>query len=113
MSNYVLAFFNFFIIPLISLKIFYKRNLGNGKFPTRLQLLLDYGTFASLDLVFEKLIVALLRKFFPLLQIDDGSGRYTLVGVVAAFLLPYGIEICKKLFSVKCRIGGEKGNEKN
>lgn len=106
MIDLAVVFVNVFVLPLISLYIYMKRQDKQLLFT--FENVCIYSIFLAVGLVFNKGISIVIRIFFAK-NIDLNFTVYTMVGIVIFALLPIVFEIVKKYFSVKLEV---KKNEK-
>ena len=102
---------NLFLVPFISLAIWYARKGETPKCTPAFRM--QYACFTVILVPVIKIAATLAEKALGM-PIELYSGYYTLAGIVCAAILPYAAEILKKIFNVKCTIGrnGEHEDKK-
>ncbi len=101
MIDFAIVFVNVFILPLISLYIYMKRQ--NKELLFTFENVCKYSIFLSVGFVFNKGISIVIKTFFSK-NIDLNFAAYTAIGIITFALLPLLFEIFKKYFSVKLEV---------
>jgi hypothetical protein len=105
MVENMMAFINFFMLPLISLYIHSKR--GAKELVFTFETICIYSIFLSAGIVCNKAIMVVIRMLF-MTDINISSGFYTIIGVFTFVLLPILFEIVKQHFSIRIEAKNEK-----
>lgn len=106
MVNDTIAFINLFLLPIISLYLYNKRNKKELLF--NFENICLYSLYLSVGSICNKAIIVIIR-FFLTVQININSSYYTAIGVLTFALLPIIFEIIKKHLSIIVEVkNGEK-----
>lgn len=97
----LITFINLFFIPILSLRIYCKRNSIEWKF--NFDLVYRYTLFCILNLPFTRVFTAGLEKILHITCLADSS-KYTLVAIVTAAILPFLVEIVEHYVHVDVSI---------
>ncbi len=87
------SFINLFMVPVITLAVFYRNNKADFK-PT-FELLIKYSIIVSLNIPLTR-VFTLFAKTLTGLNIEADSSYYTVCALVAAVVMAYGWEYCLK-----------------
>ncbi len=93
----LITFINLFLIPLISLRIYTKRN--SIEWVINFDLVYKYALFCIMNLPFTRLFTSMLEKI-GIVCLPDSS-KYTLVAIVSAILLALLFEIIKHYVDIE------------
>lgn len=104
-SLVLITFINLFFVPLISLRIYCKRN--SVKWIINFELAYQYALFCILNLFFSRIVCAFIEKNWGIVCLAD-SAKYTLVAFIISALLPVLIEIIERYVKIEVIIEDKK-----
>lgn len=104
----LITFINLFLIPLISLRIYYKRSSLEATF--NFELVFRYALYCILNLLFARITCSLLEKTIGLVCLADSS-KYTLIALITASILPFIVEIIEHFIKVDVTINYKEKNK--
>lgn len=96
-----ISFINYFMVPVISLRIYCKRH--SIEWNCSLGLLYKYIVMCVLNLPLGRVCAAVVERITSSIILAE-STKYTMLALVVAIMLPYAIEVVEKLVQVDVEI---------
>jgi len=100
-----ISFINYFMIPLISLRIYCKRHSLEWK--CSMEFLYRYVLMCIINLPVGRVLAAIVEKITSTVVHGEAT-KYTIVALIGAVCIPYAMEIIEKFIHVDVEIHNKK-----
>lgn len=92
-----ISFINFFMIPIIALKIYYRRHKKEWNWS--FDLVFAYSLMCVIHLPIVRICASMVEKLTNTV-IHAETTRYTLIALVCAIIIPYVVEIFEQFIEI-------------
>ena len=108
-TDWILVFIDYMLIPIIALGIDLRRAKREAVFS--LDPLILYAGYATAIAIATYVVRVMLARLGIGVNVEAGTGIYTIVAAILAGIFPYIKEIIVTYTAVRCEIKGKKDKE--